>query len=52
MTLIHADKPNSPRFGSLRRAAHAIGALLTRMALQSARPEQKSWTETLRFPPF
>jgi len=52
MMLIHADKSKSPRIGPLRRAARAIGALLTRVALHSARPEEKSWSETLRFPPF
>jgi len=36
----------------LRRAARAIGALLARVPLPAARPEEKPWTETLRFPPF
>jgi len=49
---IHNDERKSPRIGTLRRAARAIGALLARVPLPAARPEQKHWTETLRFPPF
>jgi hypothetical protein len=46
------DERKSPRIGTLRRAARAIGALFARVPLPAARPEQKHWTETLRFPPF
>ena len=49
---IHNDNTNSRRIGTLRRAARAIGALLARVPLPPVTPEQKSWTETLRFPPF
>ena len=52
MLRIHHDNHKSPRIGTLRRAARAIGALLARVPLPAARPEQKHWTETLRFPPF
>ena len=48
----HTDERKSPRIGTLRRAARAIGALLARVPLPAVRPEQKAWTETLRFPPF
>jgi hypothetical protein len=48
----HTDERRSPRIGTLRRATRAIGALLARLTLPSAKPEQKSWSETLRFPPF
>ena len=49
---IHTDERNLRRIGTLRRAAHAIGALLARVPLPPVRPEHRSWTETLRFPPF
>jgi len=49
---IHTDERKSPRIGTLRRAARAIGALLARVPLPASRPEQKSWMETLRFLPF
>jgi hypothetical protein len=49
---IHTDERKSARIGTLRRAARAIGALLARVPLPAASPEQKPWTETLRFPPF
>jgi hypothetical protein len=52
MMRIHTDESRSPRIGTLRRAARAIGALLARVPLPAARPEEKPWTETLRFPPF
>ncbi len=52
MLRIHDDDRKLARFGTLRRAARAIGALLARVAPPAARPEQKHWTETLRFPPF
>jgi hypothetical protein len=52
MMRVHADERKSPRIGTLRRTVRAIGALLARVPLPSARPEQKPWTETLRFPPF
>ena len=48
----YTDDPNSRRIGTLRRAARAIGALLSRVPLPPVRSEQKPWTETLRFPPF
>ncbi len=46
MMRIHTDKRRSPRMGTLRRAVRAIGALLARVPLPVARPEQ------LWFPPF
>jgi hypothetical protein len=52
ITRTHTDERKSPRIGTLRRAARAIGALLARVPLPASRPEQKPWTETLRFPPF
>jgi hypothetical protein len=52
MMELHTDERNPRRIGTLRRAARAIGALLARMPLPPVRPEQRSWTETLRFPPF
>lgn len=52
MMRTHIDERKSPRVGTLRRAARAIGALLARVPLPAGRPEQKPWTETLRFPPF
>jgi len=52
MLRLHNEDRKLPRIGTLRRAARAIGALLARVAPPAARPEEKHWTETLRFPPF
>jgi hypothetical protein len=50
------DERNPPRNGTLRRAARYIAALWARVTLLPAEPgqmaERKSWSETLRFPPF
>jgi hypothetical protein len=52
MIRTRTDERKPLRTGTLRRAARAIGALLARVPLPASRPEQKPWTETLRFPPF
>lgn len=52
MMRVHVDERKSHGVRTLRGAARAIAALLARVPLPSARPEQKHWAETLRFPPF
>jgi hypothetical protein len=55
-TPMPTDESRSPRIGALRRAVRALGALWARMTLLPVKPEhmveRKSWSETLRFPPF
>ncbi len=56
LTPTSTDENRSPRIGAFRRAARALSALWARMTLPPVKPrhmaERKSWSETLRFPPF
>ncbi|MGH7030624.1 MAG: hypothetical protein ACREEZ_09390 [Stellaceae bacterium] len=49
---IHTDERGSPRPGTLRRVARALGARWARVTHLRLKPERNSWSEALRFPYF